>query len=369
MRIALNLLYLIPGVVGGTETYAKALIRTLAALDGDNEYIVFVNRLGAEMDITPASNFRRVVCGFNPIRRAVRYLWEQSVLPVQLRRERPDLVHSLGYVVPLAASAPQVVSVPDLNFLGHQGWGTPLGRRLHGFFVQRSVNKADHVITISDFSRGEIVRRLGVPEEKVTVVSLAAGGRTDARAVRQSQVGTVDIDTPYILAFSALTGHKNIARLVSAFKKISTEVPHSLLLVGHLPDNPAFREEIEQTAGDRVHFTGYLSDEEVGSLMQRASLFAFPSLYEGFGLPVLDAQQAGVPVACSSAAALPETAGKGACLFDPLSVEDIARALKRCLLDADLRARLIRDGYENVRRFSWDKTARETLRIYSMVAA
>jgi glycosyltransferase involved in cell wall biosynthesis len=367
MRIALNLLYLIPGVVGGTETYAKALIRTLAAIDGDNEYVVFVNGLGAEMDVTPAPNFRRVVCPFNPIRRPVRYLWEQGVLPIQLKRERLDLAHSLGYVVPLAANVPQIVSVMDLNFLGHEGWGTPIGRKLHGFFVQRSVERARHVITISDFSRREIVTRLGVPENKVTVTGLAAGGRIGSAPGYTSS--RVEPDAPYILAFSGLSGHKNIARLVSAFKSISHTIPHSLMLVGHLPVNPASRSEIEENAADRVHFTGYLSDADVASLMHRAALFAFPSLYEGFGLPVLDAQQAGVPVACSTAAALPETAGKGACFFDPLSVDDIARVLRQCLTDVELRAELVRLGYENLRRFSWEKTARETLHVYSMVAA
>jgi glycosyltransferase involved in cell wall biosynthesis len=103
--------------------------------------------------------------------------------------------------------------------------------------------------------------------------------------------------------------------------------------------------------------------------MHGASLFAFPSLYEGFGLPVLDAQHAGVPVACSSAGALPEVAGKGAVLFDPLSVDDMAHALNRCLMDIDLRSAMIADGYDNARQFSWDRTARETLRVYAAVAS
>ena len=103
--------------------------------------------------------------------------------------------------------------------------------------------------------------------------------------------------------------------------------------------------------------------------MHGASLFAFPSLYEGFGLPVLDAQHAGVPVACSSAGALPEVAGEGALLFDPLSVDDIAHALKRCLMDMDLRDTLVADGYDNARQFSWGRTARETLGVYSAVAS
>jgi len=130
-----------------------------------------------------------------------------------------------------------------------------------------------------------------------------------------------------------------------------------------------FRAALEGAIGDRIRFTGYLPDDQVESLMQNASLFAFPSLYEGFGLPILDAQHAGVPVTCSAVAALPEVAGDGAFLFDPMSVDAIADALKVCLLDLDLRESLIEKGLRNAAKFSWDKTARETLAVYSAVVS
>jgi glycosyltransferase involved in cell wall biosynthesis len=365
--IALNLLYLIPGVVGGTETYAISLIHALAKADNENEYVVFVNKGGADLDITPAPNFRRVVCPFIALRRIVRYSWEQTVFPFQLRRERPDIVHSLGYVAPLAAPGRSVVTVPDLNYIGHQGRNTAAGRRVRRFFVEQSVKRADHVITISEFSRGEIIKHLDIDADRVTVTHLA-GRETNGQQSVPAHEPPRGIPTPYIMAFSSLSAHKNLPKLVAAFRQIANLVPHSLVLVGHLPENPEFRAELEGSGSDRVRFTGYLPDEDVMSLMQNASLFAFPSLYEGFGLPILDAQHAGVPVTCSSAAALPEVAGEGAHLFDPLSVESIAAALKKCLLDLDLRESLIEKGYLNAARFSWDKTARETLDVYSAVA-
>ncbi len=369
MLVALNLLYLIPGVVGGTETYATSLIHALARADADNEYIVFVNKGAADLDVTPAENFRRVVCPFIALRRIVRYSWEQAVLPLQLRRERPDVVHSLGYVAPLAAQGPHVVSVHDLNYLGHQGRRTAAGRRAFRFFVEQSVRRAEHVITISEFSRTEIVKNLSVAEDKISVIHLAgregAGNDTPKAAVS----GAGSVPAPYIMAFGSLSAHKNLARLVAAFNKISNVVPHVLVLVGHMPENPVFRAELEQSGSDRVKFTGYLPEDEVQALISGASLFAFPSLYEGFGMPILDAQHAGVPVACSAAAALPEIAGEGAYLFDPYSVDAIADALKVCLLDMDLRRDLVDKGYRNAARFSWEKTARETLDVYSAVAS
>ncbi|MBA2707620.1 MAG: glycosyltransferase family 4 protein [Gemmatimonadaceae bacterium] len=370
MLIALNLLYLIPGVVGGTQTYATSLIRELALQDHDNEYVVFVNEDSADLDVTPAGNFRKVVCPFIAVRRSVRYSWEQLVLPMQLNRLKPNVVHSLGYVAPLASRTPQVVTVHDLNFLGHRGRHSALGRRAFGFFVRRSVHKADHVIAVSEFSRGEIVRHLGVPASKVSVVHCAGRDPSEYEASAHAPPSAIvrDVAKPYILSFSALSAHKNIPGLLAAFALIRERVPHSLVLVGHLPDKVhSVRSEIVNASAERVHFTGYLPDSDVVALMRGASLFAYPSLYEGFGLLALDAQNAGVPVACSSGSSLPEVAGDGALMFDPTSVEDMARALETCLMDMGLRASLVMAGYANASRFSWKRTACETLAVYRSV--
>jgi Glycosyltransferase len=369
VRIALNLLYLIPGVVGGTETYARSLIHNLAKLDEENDYVVFLNKLGAEIDITPGPNFRRVVCPFVPLRRMVRYGWEQGILPFQLGREKIDVVHSLGYVAPLAARARQIVSVHDLNFLSHEGWGTAQGRRILRFFVERSVRRADHVITISEFSRNGLVHLLGVPREKVSVTYLAAAQHLETEPMRAPSEYDPADGAPYILAFSALPSHKNIARLVSAFEQIQDLVPHSLVVIGNLPGNEDDRRALERKAGPRIHFTGYLPDADVATALKGASLFALPSLYEGFGLPVIEAQRAGIPVTCSRVAALPEVAGDAAFYFDPLSVDEISAALRKCLVDPDLRSALVTKGFENAKRFSWENTARETLAIYEATAA
>ena len=371
MKVVLNLLYLLPGVVGGTETYAKSLIRAFSRQDEDNEYSVFLNRESADLDVTPTDNFSRVICPINAMNRAARYSWEQGAMPLQLRKVRPDLVHSLGYVIPLAAKGPQVVTVHDVNYLGHKGWRTGIGRTAFRFFAERTVKRADRIIAVSRFSRDEIVKHMNVDAEKVTVVH-SAGREASPRKQNGHATSEVvrNISRPYIMAFSALSAHKNIPRLINAFGRIASIVPHDLVLVGHMPVKSSVRAEMEAAGGhDRIHFTGYLPESDVASLLQNASLFAFPSLYEGFGLPLLDAQNAGVPVVASSAGALPEIAGDSAVLFDPHSEEDMANAMKRALLDADLREKLIEKGHENARSFSWDRTARETLDVYKAVAS
>lgn len=211
-----------------------------------------------------------------------------------------------------------------------------------------------------------------MPASKVSVVHAAGRRREEFEAAATMPPSPLvrSVARPYILAFSALSAHKNVNRLLEAFALMKDSVPHSLVLVGHLPDKVhSVRHEIQSASAERVHFTGYISEADVRALMRGASLFAYPSLYEGFGLLALDAQNAGVPVACSNGSSLPEVAGEGAFMFDPLSVDDIAAALRKCLLDMTLRASLVEAGRRNARRFSWEKAARETLAIYSMAVS
>ena len=188
------------------------------------------------------------------------------------------------------------------------------------------------------------------------------GGRDDV-AARYGVTG------PYLLAFGSLSGNKNIPRLIRAFAGIKDQVPHSLLLVGHMTPGPGLQAEITALGvGDRIKITGYVPEAHVMPLLAGADLFVFPSLYEGFGLPILEAQMAGVAVASSTAASLPEVAGEGAALFDPLSTDDMARVIRDCLLDSGRRAALIGKGRANVARFSWKRTAVETLDCYHRTA-
>ena len=153
---------------------------------------------------------------------------------------------------------------------------------------------------------------------------------------------------------------------MEAFADACADLPHQLVLLGHAPAGMDFAAEAaQQRLVGRVVATGYVPDADIAPLLQGASVFAFPSLYEGFGLPVLDAQQAGIPVICSTAASLPEVAGDGAVLFDPQSVEEMRDALRACVTDPALRESLTARGHANAARFSWEKTARQTLAVYA----
>lgn len=369
MHIGLNLLYIIPGENGGTQTYAESLVRALAAANVGDEFTAFVSEEGRALALPDRPGFRTVVCPVRAGRREARYAYEQLAFPRLIAGHNLDVLHSLGYVCPLRPPCPSVVTIHDLNYLTPWHGMSRLKRLSLGWFVHRSARRADAILTVSEFSKGEICRRLGVLASKITVT--LEGPREPVPLTQDAWAdlaGRYGVQGPYLMAFGSLSGNKNIVRLIRAFAAIQGRVPQSLLLVGHMAPGAGLQAEIAALGlGDRIRVTGYVPDAHVMPLLGHADLFAFPSLYEGFGLPVLEAQTAGVAVACASAASLPEVAGDGAALFDPLSVEDMARVLLECLRDPARRAALAEKGRANAARFSWERTAVATMDCYRQV--
>lgn len=364
MRIGLNILYLIPGTFGGTETYAAGLLHGLAQVGNNYEFVVFVNRESANWPIPQATNIARVICPVAASNRGHRYLFEQLCLPRMLKKHEVDVVHSLGYVGPLWTPCPAVVTVHDLNYLviGHNM--SFHKRYCLRFFSVQAAKRAKTVITISNESKLAICNRLRIHPEKVVVT--LAGPRWKDNYISQDAVNKIKasygISGPYLVAFGGGALHKNIPRLLQAFAKMKKELSHKLVLIGCLPTdvNPG------ELSGDIIS-TGYVPAEHILPLLSDAEIFVLPSLYEGFGLPVLEAQQAGVPVVCSTAGSLPEVAGEAAVFFDPYSVEDMADKIARVVGNKVLQEELRLKGLINVQRFSWEKTARETMAVYERV--
>ena len=373
MRIGLNLLYLIPGRSGGTETYGRSLIHALSTIDQQNEYFIFFNRTASQVPVPAARNFHRVDCAVSAVR-SLRYGWEQSVLPLHLKKLKIDLVHSLGYVMPLMTSCINLVSIPDMNMRAIPEY-LPLHKRallsVLSFFCTQSARRAQRVITISDFSKREIISGTGVNPDKVVVTHLGPLLKTPKWNVAPWETVKESYALPerYITAIGGTSRHKNIGRLIEAFRKLKDFYPHTLVIVGHVPSDIDVSAEMARPGmADRLRCLGYVPEEYLASILAHAELFVLPSLYEGFGLPVLEAQQAGAPVACSTAGSLPEVAGQGAVYFDPLSTESLETAIRRCLDNPNLLAELRKQGAENLKRFSWNKTAQQTLDIYRQAA-
>lgn len=360
MKVGINLLYLLPGECGGTETYGICLVNALAALDRENEYVVFLNEESAQIALRLGPNFTVVRCPVRAMSRPRRYFYEQLQLPWLGRRHRLDLLHSLGYVAPILSGTPQVVTVHDMNFVALRknfGW---IKRHVYSGISSLSIHRAQRVITISEFSRQEIHRELGTPLEKISVTLLGPGWLGTVAAAEWADVQRrYALPEQFILAIGGGTPHKNIDLLVEAYQSAPDLHEYPLVLMGKLPSNVRLPE------GDRIRVLGYVPVEDIEPLFRHCTLYVLPSLYEGFGLPLIEAQYCGALVASSNAASLPEVGGAGAFYFDPRSTDSITKAMREALHGpAETISLVRRSAEENLRRFSWEKTAQQTRRIY-----
>ncbi|MGI6775663.1 glycosyltransferase family 4 protein [Acetomicrobium sp.] len=373
MRIGLNLLFLLPGVVGGTESYAISLINALTRIDEQSEYFVFTNQESTNLSIPASKRINSVSCNVFATNRASRYAWEQLILPRKVKSLQIELLHSLGYVQPLRLPCKSVVTIHDLNFynIGHMMSKTK--RIALQFFVTRSAKAADHIITVSEFSKKQIVEILGVPPEIVTVTYNAMKERPYHLVEFEELKSKYNIRQPYIFGLSSPSPHKNIANLVWGFAHLKQRGANDLKLVlaGHLPkgsnDLTKALDDVNIRVREDIIFVGYVPDSVLPSLYSYADAFVFPSLYEGFGIPILEAFSCGTPVVCSKMAAIPEVAGDASIYFDPHNIEEMADAILKVLIDGSLRNELIERGKSRLKLFSWEKTAEQTLAVYKKV--
>jgi len=367
MRIGLNLLYLIPGQCGGTETYGVCLVNALAALDQTNEYVVFLNKESKELSLSEADNLKKVICNVRAVHRSLRYLYEQIVLPFLLIRERIDLVHSLGYVAPLVVPCISVVTIPDMNYIDVRQSIPWFNRLILGLFSSAAARLTDHVITISHFSKSVICQRLGVAPAKISVTHLGPGwlGKASSPIDWDTLRNQYDLPDKYILAFGGGTLHKNIPRLIKAYLECKDVQDCALVIMGRLPPNVQLPAMPSEGGSARIQCLGYVPMEHIQSLLGHSALYVLPSLYEGFGMPILEAQFAGALVASSNAASLPEIGGEGAIYFDPTSVPAISEAIRAGLKgEESWTVGIRRAANNNLRRFSWKATAQASLKVY-----
>jgi len=367
MRIAVDA-HAIGRHLTGNEVYVRSLLNAFAAKDRDCEFVAYVSSQEANRLIS--SSIRTRPIARNPF---VRLGFE---LAVKVRQDCPDLLH-VQYTAPLGCSTPVVVSVHDVSFLEHPEYFTRDRAWQLQWTVRRTVNRAAKILTGTEFSRKSILRVYGdLDEDKVVAVPNAAASEfrpisreAAAAAVRER----FSIGAPFLLSVGDLQPRKNHIGLIRAFSRLVSSYPqlrHNLVLAG----KPTwFADRVRDAARDsgvagRIQFFGFVSDDDLLQLYNACDLMVFPSFYEGFGLPALEAMACGRSVACSNTTALPEVVDGAAILFDPYRVDEIARALADLLLDAELRARMERLGLQRAAHFSWQKTAEKTLEVFREVA-
>jgi glycosyltransferase involved in cell wall biosynthesis len=369
LAVGLNALHLVPGETGGSELYARRLVGALAAADDAPRLVVFApNEAAVSLADEPWTERVEIVrVPVDARNRVRRVLAEQIILRRAVARARVPLLHNLFTTAPTLPGVPQVTTILDVIYKrfpeAHKGVLTQ-GMRL---LVPLAARRSRRVLTLSEAAKDDITRFLHIPAGRVDVTYLgpalpATDPVSEAELRRRLGLG----NEPIILTVSAKRPHKNLERLFEAFLSIATEGQPTLVVPGYPTfHEPALRARAEALGGGaRIRFTGWLEDDLLDGLYRAASCFVFPSLAEGFGLPVLDALVRGTPTACSNASSLPEVGGDAVLYFDPMDVREMTRAIERLLADAALRERLRRAGPERARKFTWEQTAQATLASY-----
>jgi glycosyltransferase involved in cell wall biosynthesis len=364
LHVGLDLLFLAPGATGGMETYARQLVPLLPAALPEARFTVFAGRELAQEWRTAGPwhpEIGLVALPASSTTRIARTAAQLTVVGGAATRAGVDVLHSLGNTAPLVGGHRRVVTMHDLIYLSHPETTTGLLAKGLSYIAPAVARQATRVIADSEATARELERLLGTARAKVDVIPLGPGLRPAVAPVPEAelraQLGLGD--RPLVLSVSARRPHKNLMRLIEAIGRLPDA---ALVLPGY---SSGFEDELRAAARragaeDRVHLTGWIDDAQLEGLYAASRCLAFPSLAEGFGLPVLEAMVRDLPVACSAVSALPEVAGDAALLFDPMSVDAIAAAIGHLLQDAALRARLIERGRAQAARFTWDRTAAQT---------
>ncbi|MBV9487220.1 MAG: glycosyltransferase family 4 protein [Frankiaceae bacterium] len=365
MRILINALFVIPDQVGGSETYLRCLLKALGDVDTDNHYIVCLGREAAATFDPPNAHWRVVSGPLNSAWRAGRLVLEQTWLPRVSAMLHSDMIHSAGYTGPLTSAGARVTTVHDMNYKRHPEDLSQAERAAYSALIPLVALRSHRVLTDSEAARKDILRWTPAKPSNVVAVHLGTTarwpGNPDDDALRLAAIG---LSEPFILTVSAAYPHKNLRRLISAFP-LRGRYRVQLVVAGLR--GRADRELHRATKEHRglVRMLGWVDDALLGSLYRRALALAFPSLYEGFGLPILEAMGVGTPVVTTAFGAMAEVAGDAADLVDPYDIESIRGGLERIVSDTAHRERLRRRGLERAAQFTWDATARKTLEVYA----
>lgn len=373
MKIGVNTLFLIPGEVGGSETYLRDILRHAVPRHPDVSWVLFTNNenhCSFEKSFAGVGNVSLYPMGFSATRRPSRILREQCLLPLAVRRAGVDVLWSPGYTAPFRASCPQVVTVHDMQYCEFPEDLSPVALMATRLLVPVAVRAAWRVIAVSEFSRDQIVKYVGLPAARIIPIHSAAGpefsremGGDEGRVRREALIPP----GPYVLCVANTYPHKNVHALVHAFGLLEGHPGTTLVLVGvERLGEGLVREALDRLPEHRrgcVKRLSRLDRRDLIALYQGAKLFAFPSLYEGFGLPVLEAMVAGVPVLTAERGPMREIGGDTIRYCDGTPAA-LARQMDDLLrLEGAGRNEVVRRAKERASTFTWERTADETVAV------
>lgn len=358
----------------GIGRYTRELLRALVARDDAIRYRLFSASGGETFGSLPELDWRFRHRAIPLSDRVTNAIWHRARLPLPARLVVGsfDLFHSPDFTLPPVGRKPAILTVHDLAFMRSPQTAYPPLRAYLQRAVPRSARRADRVIAVSQATRRDVIELLDIHPRCITVIPEAVGD--EFRPLKDEAMGrkvltTLGIRAPYILSVGTLEPRKNYARLFEAYALLRKRgVTHRLVIAGRRGwlFRPTLARLVDLGLEESVDMINP-SDAELVPLYGMADCFVYPSLYEGFGIPPLEALACGIPVACSSSSSLPEVVGEAALLFDPLDVEAIASVLERILGDAGLRAELALRGPQQAAGFTWHRAAEATVRLYREV--
>ena len=358
----------------GIGTYIRSLVHALASIDNANRYTLVADAPDSRLLAGLPENFHTAVYA-----RQDRHHLDHIAFPIFLQGLSPDLVHIPLARVPLLMIRPYVVTIHDMANLFFEEEASRFRMQLRRYRFRRGLVRAERVIAVSDATKRDCQNLLGIPPERICRVynapdpAFLTHGEHGNGEERQRILERYQIEHPFLLYAGNIRRHKNVPRLVEAFAVLREQLEGHpeyaglrLVIIGDtISQYPAVRQAVIRSKMEHVvRFLGFVPFETLRCFYQSAAAFVFPSRYEGFGLPPLEAMACGTPVVTSNVSSLPEVVGDAAVLVNPENVFDIARGLRDVLLDNELRENLIRKGREQAARFSWERTARQVLEIY-----
>ena len=356
----------------GIGNYLTNLINALLKIDLENHYTLLLNeKLDSNhpVDLLEQKNLTK-----RRIKTSAVSLKQHIAIPLQLWKENANIYHYPHFDLPLLQRCNSVITIHDLKYIIAPSFFPEfsISKKLYmSLSIRSSVKRARKVIVVSESTKEDLMRLFGVPAPKISVVPLAVGKRFAVSLNKEEikiKLKKKGIHGKYFLFVGERRPHKNIVRLIEAFKifKDRNSEKYQLVIVGKRYSNYTVPEQKikELDLESNVIMVGYVPDEELPLYYQGAEMLVFPSMYEGFGIPILEAMACGIPVITSNISSMPEVAGNAAVLVNPYETNEIAAAMQRICSNRDLRKDLIAKGSKNVKRFSWEKTAEKTLSVY-----
>jgi len=364
-RILVDCSFIVPGKNRGTQTYLDSLL--IEMNKSPQIQLVCLTTAANDSYYSDELGLNCFLIKISGSNRLIRVLMQQLFSSYFLKRTKCDVLFCPGYLSPVFLKKPCVVTIHDMNYRDIPNSVSLLNRLVYRIIIPLSARQADKIIAVSNFSRSRILRWLNVALESVhTVHEGPLHGVELEEESWESLKQNYKISEDVFLSVSSGAAHKNILLLIKAFLIFSRKTDSfdgCLVLIGHYATDEMKNLLEKSNDRDRVIFTGFVSEAVKQEFFKGSTFYVFSSLYEGFGLPVLEAQSCGLPLICSNAASLPEVAGEGALYFNPHSVDDLVLKLSEVYNNNSLRYSLIEKGYQNVEKFTWSRAATETIDI------